>query len=129
MKYDTVADRAQLFSIDKALNDNWDKIDDAVGACQDDLASITRIPDQTAQSGKYLTTDGTDVSWTTVNLDGKQDRLTAGDNISIKNNVISSTGFSGDYDDLTNAPTKLSEFENDIGLGGFVEGRDYDVIE
>lgn len=29
-KYDPVADGAQTFNIKQALNDNWDKIDDAV---------------------------------------------------------------------------------------------------
>ena len=39
-------------------------------------------------------------------LDGKQDTLTAGANITITNNVISATGGgSSDYDDLTNKPS------------------------
>ena len=35
------------------------------------------LPDQTGQSGKYLTTDGTDASWGTIDLSSKQDASTA----------------------------------------------------
>ncbi len=35
------------------------------------------------------------------------------------------TLFSGDYEDLTNKPTKLSDFTNDIGAGGTVDLSDY----
>ena len=33
------------------------------------LTGITSLPDQTGNSGKYLTTDGTDPSWATLDTD------------------------------------------------------------
>ena len=120
MKYDTEADKDVEFSIDQALNDNWDKIDNAVGTCNDVIDKL----DSAVSACKV------DIAEVSRDVSNKQDKLRAGENISIENNVISSKSFSGEYDDLTGKPTKLSDFQNDIGLGGgFVEGRDYDVIE
>lgn len=49
-------------------------------------AAIDSLPSQTGQSGKFLTTDGTDASWAEVNVPNNiwtQDNLVAGENISI----------------------------------------------
>lgn len=43
----------------------------------DDSSTTEGLPDQTGQSGKYLTTDGTDASWGTIDLSSKQDVSTA----------------------------------------------------
>ena len=70
------------------------------------LPADTVIPTKTSE----LTNDSNYVSASTLtaSLATKQDALTAGSNITIENNVISATGgssgFSGDYNDLTNKP-------------------------
>ena len=47
------------------------------------------LPDQTGQSGKFLTTDGTDASWGTINA--LQNTATGTDSLSILGNAISSS--------------------------------------
>lgn len=40
----------------------------------DDWKIFVFLPDQTGQAGKYLTTNGTDASWSEVNVDSKADK-------------------------------------------------------
>jgi len=56
-----------LTDIDDDSIETADIKDGAVTA--DKLAAGAAVPDQTGQSGKYLTTDGTTASWGTVNTD------------------------------------------------------------
>ena len=68
----------------------------------DDLATVTQTVSQQGESLNDLTTSVTSLS------SSKQDKLTAGNNITIIDNVISSTGGSSgtsDYTDLTNKPS------------------------
>lgn len=49
-------------------------------------ADVDALPSQTGQSGKFLTTDGTDASWAEVNVPNNvwtQDNLKAGENVTI----------------------------------------------
>lgn len=39
---------------------------DAIAALQAEIDAIVRIPDQTGNAGKFLTTDGTDLSWVDI---------------------------------------------------------------
>lgn len=55
-KYDTTLDGNTPFSINTALNNNWDIIDQF-------SQNIDPLPSQTGNSGKYLTTNGTTPSW------------------------------------------------------------------
>lgn len=52
------------------------------------LANIDALPSQTGQSGKFLTTDGTDASWATPSGGSS---YTAGTNINISNDTISTS--------------------------------------
>ena len=93
-----------------------------VGALPDDTVIPTKVSD--------LTNDSNFVSSATLNslLQGKQDTLTAGTNITISNNVISASGgFSGDYDDLTNKPD-LSVYAESADLATVATTGDYDDL-
>lgn len=94
---------------------------DDVGALPDDTVIPTKVSD--------LTNDSNFVSNSTLNslLQGKQDTLTAGTNITISNGVISAAGgssFSGDYDDLTNKPD-LSVYAETADLATVATTGDY----
>lgn len=39
-KYNTRTDRKEKFSVDDALNDNWDKVDEAVNANKESIAEV-----------------------------------------------------------------------------------------
>lgn len=84
----TASDKADLAS-DKADLAS-DKADDAIAAA--DRAEAV-IPSQTGQNGKFLSTNGTNTSWETVDLSSKQDTLVSGTNIkTINNNTILGSG-------------------------------------
>ena len=51
-KYDTTTDGKETFSINQALNANWDIID-----------NMDPLPDQTGKNGYILTTNGSEASW------------------------------------------------------------------
>lgn len=96
-KYDTVTDAKQAFNIDQALNNNFDKIDEAIG-------NINTLPPQTDNSGKFLTTDGISASWGNI----PQPDISSKADISLSNldengrNYITSAGFpSTRYETLT----------------------------
>ena len=55
------------------------------------IDAIDALPDQTGQNGKFLSTDGTNASWATVDLSSKQDVLTPGTGIDITGNVITAS--------------------------------------
>ena len=66
------------------------------------ISADDQLPTQTGNSGKFLTTDGSSVSWGSV--------------------------FSGDYNDLTNKPTiptNISAFTND---SGYITGVSWDDV-
>ena len=63
-KYNTRTDRQEKFSIDDALNDNWDKVDEAVNAnkesiaeVKEEVAGIISPPPIEFESGKFLSND------------------------------------------------------------------------
>ena len=60
-EYDTQTDGKQKFNITKALNNNFDKIDEAIG-------NIKGLPIQTNNAGKFLSTDGQNASWQQINI-------------------------------------------------------------
>ena len=51
-KYNTSTDGKEIFSIEQALNYNWDILD-----------TMDPLPDKTGKSGYILTNDGTDTLW------------------------------------------------------------------
>ena len=55
-KYNTSTDANSAFNINKALNNNWDIIDNA-------LTNVDALPDQTGKDGYILTTNGSEASW------------------------------------------------------------------
>lgn len=61
----------------------------------DELGNIDPLPSQTGQSGKYLTTDGTNASWGTVNTGANTDlsNLTDNGNIAMAGASMPSTRF------------------------------------
>lgn len=72
-KYNTRTDRQEKFSIDDALNDNWDKVDVAVNAnkeriaeVKEEVAGITSPPPIEFESGKFLSNDGNKLVWKEV---------------------------------------------------------------
>lgn len=95
------------------------------------------LPSQNGNTGKYLTTNGSSLSWGEVDLSSKQDKLTSTnvlttgngniiDGISASDGVITATknitlstvATSGSYSDLSNTPTiptKVSDLQNDSG--------------
>ena len=52
-KYDTATDGKEVFSINTALNDNWDKIDTSVGELDSVLTSLRSSLATVATSGSY----------------------------------------------------------------------------
>lgn len=60
------------------------------------IDAIDALPSQTGQSGKFLSTDGTDASWETVDLSSKQDALSS-TQLDAVNSGINSTKV-GNYD-------------------------------
>jgi len=93
------------------------------------LPADTVIPTKTSE----LTNDSNYVSASTLtaSLATKQDALTAGSNIKIENNVISATGggsgFSGDYNDLTNKPD-LSVYAESADLATVATSGSYNDL-
>jgi hypothetical protein len=56
--------RGQPVSVEDNSIETADIVDGAVTAAK--LAAGAAVPSQTNQSGKYLTTDGTDASWASI---------------------------------------------------------------
>ena len=76
-KYNTRTDRKEKFSIDDALNDNWDKVDEAVNAnkesiakVKEEVAGIISPPPIEFESGKFLSNDGNKLVWKEVEAGG-----------------------------------------------------------
>lgn len=73
--------------------------------------TVSSLPSQSGQSGKFLTTNGTAASWSAVSYNNLTNKLTAGTDISISNsNVVSCTHpevylSEDDYQDLVDAGT------------------------
>lgn len=108
-----------------------ESVNGKTGAAVLNAADVGALPDSTVIPTKVsdLTNDSNFVSNATLNslLQGKQDALTAGTNITISNGVISASGgssFSGDYDDLTNKPD-LSVYAESADLATVATTGDY----
>jgi hypothetical protein len=91
-------------------------------------ARAALLPSQNGNANKVLITDGSDVSWsnttpiavaTSTILGG----VKIGDNVTVAEDGTISVAapFGGNYTDLTNAPTKVSDFTNDVGFVKFSE--------
>ena len=58
----------------------------------DALQNVDSLPSQTGNSGKYLTTDGTNASWATVSSGGLQNTATGTNSLTILGTVASQAG-------------------------------------
>ena len=81
-KYNTKTDRKEKFSIDDALNDNWDKVDEAVNAnkesiaeVKEEVAGIISPPPIEFESGKFLSNDGNKLVWKEVEAGTSEEEL------------------------------------------------------
>lgn len=102
------------------INDALDRIDANFTELYNASGADVQIPSQSGQTGKYLTTNGTTLSWSTISqFSGNYSDLTnkpvlfSGDYNDLTNKPVL---FSGDYSDLTNkptVPTLTSELTND----------------
>lgn len=86
------------------------------------------LPSQTELNGYVLVTDGATVSWsnsipvpisTATILGGV--KIGANINVTADGTISVAAPFSGNYTDLTNKPTKLSDFTNDSGFALLTE--------
>ena len=81
-KYNTRTDRKEKFSVDDALNDNWDKVDAAVNAnkesiaeVKEEVAGIISPPPIEFESGKFLSNDGNKLVWKEVEAGTSEEEL------------------------------------------------------
>ena len=81
-KYNTRTDRKEKFSVDDALNDNWDKVDEAVNAnkesiaeVKEEVAGIISPPPIEFESGKFLSNDGNKLVWKEVEAGTSEEEL------------------------------------------------------
>lgn len=91
-KWDSVEDAEEEFDIDKELNDNWDKIDtklkDHISNINTNLSNLKKTTND-AISTKANSTDVYTKTELDTKINAKQDKLSAGNNITIANNTIS----------------------------------------
>lgn len=110
-KWDSVEDAEEEFDIDKSLNDNWDKIDtklkehisnintnlsnlkkttnDAISTKANTSDVYTKTETDTKLKAKANTSDVYTKTELDTKINAKQDKLSAGNNITIANNTIS----------------------------------------
>ena len=74
-----------------------------------DISTNDLLPDQTNNSGKFLTTDGTDISWASVDAFpsqlGNSGKFLMTDGSVVSWEQLAAVATSGDYNDLLNKPT------------------------
>ena len=96
-KYNTRTDRQEKFSIDDALNDNWDKVDEAVNANKESIAEVKE------EVAGIKANKGVPGGYAGLNTQGK-----------VPTSQLPELGISN-YEDLVGKPTKLSDFVDDLG--------------
>jgi len=105
---------------DQASNTGKFLTTDGTDASWDEIPSL---PDQTGNSGKYLATDGSDPAWSAVSFNNLTD---------VPENLDTDVtdDFDGDYNSLKNKPTNVSTFTNDANyLTEEVDGSITNEIE
>lgn len=124
-EYDPVADANNTYNITTALNDNWDKIDSATGKLStlttteksslvgaiNEVNSKDSLPSQTGQSGKFLTTDGTNASWSGITGGAE---ITYADNTTADLETVKFQT-TATYEDRTSFPNTQMDVVEDIG--------------
>ena len=99
-KYNTRTDRQEKFSIDDALNDNWDKVDEAVNANKE---SIAEVKEEELALKEDKANKGVANGYAGLDAKGK-----------VPTSQLPELGISN-YEDLVGKPTKLSDFVDDLG--------------
>ena len=98
-KYDKEADKNKTFNIDTGLNENWDKIDNALAEKLDSSS----IPSQSGNTDKFLSTDGTSLIFKKVdsfpNMSGQTNKFlsTDGETVKWKDVLPPQAGKKGNY--------------------------------
>jgi len=89
-------------------------------------SSLVNYPDQTGNSGKFLTTDGSAVSWSTPSVTGSS--LNVPDTLVARDSDSSFDISSIDFDTTANAANSIARLNWDDGEGTSVEADPKDHV-